>query len=161
MTRNDLAEILQMLQTASTPLVSKLQAIDEKVNVLSQDRVTRSDIEKLRAELVGSMVPRDSYEPRHLALTERQTTLEGSVREVRKEHADDMKALREAVEQDLERIHERLESGKQQLEDRMKQQTEAQLSTKDRNWVRVSQWAGILAIILSVLDWIFQHVKVQ
>lgn len=161
MTRNDYGDITTILQAIINPLTSKLQTLEDKVDKLNTDRVTRTDFENLRKEISGSYVPRDAYEPRHLALVERQATLESSIREVRKDHIDDLKAVREDIEQDIERIHERQESSKQQLEDRIKQQTEAQLSHKDRNWLRISQWTGVLAIILSILDWLFQHIKLQ
>jgi len=161
MTRNEYGDITSILQAIINPLTSKLQTLEDKVDKLNTDRVTRTDFENLRKEISGSYLPRDAYEPRHLALVERQATLEGGIREVRKDHVDDIKAVREEVEQDIEHIHERLESGKQQLEDRIKQQAEAQLSHKDRNLMRISQWTGVLAIVLSVLDWILQHVKLQ
>lgn len=152
---------MAMVQTTLSPLISKLQTLENKVDNLNQDRATRSDIEKLRHELVSGFVPRDTYEARHSALIERDAQLESQGRELRKDYETDMKELRDVIEKDLQRIHERLESGKQQLEDRIKQQSEAQLSAKDRNWLRISQWTSVLAIILSVLDWIFQHVKLQ
>lgn len=145
----------------STLLISKLQVLETKVDALNQDRVTRSDFETLRKDISNSYVPRDTYEARHTALIDRDTQLESQVRELRKDCETEMKELREAAEKDSQRIHDRLESGKQQLEDRIKQQAEAQLSAKDRNLMRLSQWTGIIAIILSVLDWIFQHVKLQ
>jgi Rad3-related DNA helicase len=161
MTRNDYGDITSILQTIINPLTSKLQTLEDKVDKLNTDRVTRTDFENLRKEISGSYVPRDAYEPRHLALVERQTTLESSIREVRKDHVDDIKNIRDEIGQDLQHVHDRLESGKQQLEERIAKQSEMQLSTKDRNWMRLSQWIGVLAIILSVLDWIFQHVKLQ
>lgn len=161
MTRNDYGDVANMLQTIISPLTAKLQVLEEKVDKLSQDRVTRTDFENLRKEISGSYVPRDAYEPRHLALVERQTTLEAAIREVRKEHADDIKTVRDEAEQDSQKIHDRLESGKQQLEDRIKQQSEIQLSGKDRFWVRVSQWVGVAGLVAAIMDWIFQHVKFQ
>ena len=154
MTRNDYGDL-------SALLISKLQVLETKVDALNQDRVTRSDFENLRKEISGSYVPRDVYESRHAGLIERDTQLELRLKEIEKDYLSDMKELRDDVEKDSQRIHERLETGKQQLEDRIKQQAEIQLSVKDRNWVRISQWTGVLAIVLSVLDWIFQHVKLQ
>lgn len=156
---NDYNDLAALMQSVVTPLTTKLQAIDDKVNALSQDRVTRSDIEKLRSELVGSMVPRDAYEPRHLALVERQTTLEGSIREERKDRIDDLKAVRNDVEQDLQRVHERLESGKQQIEDRIKEQQDITLSDKDRLWIRWNQAIGFVAVAIALIELIMQHVK--
>src|SRR5438067_11012908 len=122
MTRGDYGDIATMLQTIISPLTSKLQTLEDKVDKLSQDRVTRSDIEKLRGELVGTMVPRDAYEPRHASLVERDMQLENISREERKDRIDQIKSLGNEMQLDLQRIHERLESGKQQLEERIKEQ---------------------------------------
>lgn len=159
--RPDYSDLAAIMQTAINPLAAKLQVIDDKVNSLSQDRATRSDIEKLRAELIGTMVPRDAYEPRHSALVERLTTLESCIREERKDRIDDLNTLRVDVEQDLQRVHERLESGKAQLEQRIKDQQETQLSDKDRLWIRWSQLIGFVGIALALLDWLTQHVHVN
>lgn len=158
---SDYSDLAAIMQTAITPLTTKLQAIDDKVNALSQDRVTRSDIEKLRAELIGTMVPRDAYEPRHLALTERMTTLDAMIREERKERDEEIKDIHDSMELDLQKIHERLESGKAQFEQRLKDQQEMQLSDKDRLWIRWSQLIGFVGIVLAVLDWLTQHVHVN
>src|SRR6266702_2919844 len=103
MTRNEYGDITSILQAIINPLTSKLQTLEDKVDKLNTDRVTRTDFENLRKEISGSYLPRDAYEPRHLALVERQATLEGGIREVRKDHVDDIKAVREEVEQDIER----------------------------------------------------------
>ena len=160
MTRDE-NTMMNMIQTMLGPLVSKLQTLEDKVDKLNTDRATRSDIEKLRHDMVSGFVPRDAYEARHSALIERDTQLESRDRELQKIHETDIKELREDVEKDLQRIHERLETGKQQLEDRIKQQQEVQLSTKDRTWLRFSQGAGAVSIIIAVLDWLFQHIKLQ
>jgi hypothetical protein len=168
MTRNDYGDL-------STLLISKLQVLENKVDALNQDRVTRTDFENLRKEISGSYVPRDAYEPRHAALVERDLQLESQIRELRKDCETDLKELRDSVQKDQQRIHDRLESGKQQIEDRLslqqeqieqdiKQQQEAQLSAKDRHWVRISQIGGIAAIIIALVDLalqILQHIKLQ
>lgn len=159
--RNDYSDLAAIMQTAITPLTTKLQAIDDKVNALSQDRVTRSDIEKLRAELVGSMVPRDSYEPRHLAMTERLTTLENGIREERKDRNGEIKAIHDSMELDLQKIHERLESGKAQLEQRIKDQQDITLSDKDRQWIRWTQIVSIASIVIAILEFVSQHIKIN
>lgn len=169
---NDYSDLAAIMQSVVNPLTTKLQAIDDKVNALSQDRVTRSDIEKLRAELIGTMVPRDAYEPRHLALTERMTTLDAMIREERKDRSGEIKAIHDNMELDLQKIHERLESGKAQIEQRIKDQQEqiddqfkehqdTSLSNKDRLWVRWSQLIGFVGIVLAVLDWVTQHVHIN
>jgi ElaB/YqjD/DUF883 family membrane-anchored ribosome-binding protein len=123
------------------------------------DRVTRSDIEKLRSEMSTAYVPRDAYEPRHAALIERDTQLDNNIRELRKDCESDIRQLREDVEKSLQKVHERLESGKQQIEDRFKEQQEVQLSTHDRVWVRWSQVVGYIGMVLAILGFIFDHVS--
>jgi hypothetical protein len=142
---NDIAAIIR---AAIEPLLMEIRDLKVKVDTLSSDRVTRTDLENVRKEIVGNYVPRDAYEPRHASLVERNAKLEDSLRDFRKEH-----------EEDLLKIHERLESGKQQLEDRMKQQHEVQLNEKDRAWIRLSQASGFFAMALAILSWILQHVK--
>lgn len=142
---NDLALILQ---STINPLVSKLQTLETKVDNLNQDRVTRTDLEKLRGEIVGSFVDRASYEARHAALIDRNTALDMNIKDLRRD-----------MDQDLQKIHDRLESGKQQIEDRIKQQSDAQLSVKDRAWLRWSQIAGCAGIVIALLDVIVQHVR--
>lgn len=157
--RNDYSDLAAVIQAAMNPLMSEMQSLKTKVDNLSVDRVTRTDLEKLRTEIVGTYVPRDSYEARHAALIDRNTQLENTIRELRKDY-----------ESSMQRIHDRLESGKQQLEERMKQQKEAvekqfmeqkeaELSLKDRAWLRINQGLGILSIILVVIDWLLQHAK--
>lgn len=158
---NDYSDLAALMQSVVTPLTTKLNAIDDKVNALSQDRVTRSDIEKLRAELIGTMVPRDAYEPRHLALTERMTTLDAMIREERKERDDEIKDIHDSMELDLQKIHERLESGKAQFEQRLKDQQDLTLSDKDRQWIRWTQIVSIVSILIAVLEFVSQHVKLN
>lgn len=130
--------------------MSKLQIVENKVDALNQDRVTRSDFENLRKEISGSYVPRDTYEARHAILIERDNQIE-------LQHKTDLKELRDYIEKNILQREKAIE----QLEHKIEQQHDIQLSTKDRNWMRISQWTGILAIVLSILDWIFQHVKLQ
>src|SRR4051794_15946834 len=113
----DYSELAVILQSTINPLVSKLQTLENKVDGLSQDRVTRTDLEKLRGEIVGSFVDRASYEARHAALIERHTQLDMNIKDLRRD-----------MDQDLQKI-----------EDRLKQQQEATISDKDRNWLRWSQ----------------------
>jgi hypothetical protein len=79
---------------------------------------------------------------------DRNLQLENTIRELRKDY-----------EADVQRLHERFESGKQQLEDRFKQQAETELSAKDRAWIRFNQLLGILSILIVLVEWLFQHVK--
>jgi Rad3-related DNA helicase len=145
---NDYSDLAAVLQATINPLVQKLQTLETKVDGLNTDRVTRTDLEKLRSEIVGSYVPRDAYEARHTALIDRNLNLENTMRELRKDY-----------ESDVQRLHERLESGKIQLETRIKDAQQSELSAKDRNWIRGSQIMGYLAILLAILDFLLQHIK--
>jgi hypothetical protein len=58
---NDYSDLAVILQSTINPLVSKLSTLEDKVDKLNQDRVTRTDLEKLRGEIVGSFVDRASY----------------------------------------------------------------------------------------------------
>lgn len=162
----DITAIIQStLQSTLEPLMSKLDAkvdrLEVKVDHLSQDRVTRADVEKLRNELLTTMVPRDTYEARHVSLIQRNSDVETRLRK----HEDDNQL-------ELQRLHERLESGKQQFEDRFKEhikQTEEkikdnqnnQLNDRDRHWVRLSQFFGVIAVIIALLSLVLDHVRLQ
>jgi ElaB/YqjD/DUF883 family membrane-anchored ribosome-binding protein len=154
--RNDLTatEIAGIIQTALVPLTNRMQ-----------DMATRSDIEKLRAELVNTMVPRDSYEPRHVALVERATQLENMIREMRKDHDEEMKVLRAEYQQQMQQLHDRLESGKEQFEKRMDDILKNIESAKDRGWLRFSQVVGAifgaLALLISLLGALIGHIHFQ
>jgi Skp family chaperone for outer membrane proteins len=166
---NDILEISNIvqttIQTAITPLSNKIQSLDDKVNALALDRATRSDIEKLRAELVGTMVPRDAYNPQHAMLIERDAQLEAAMRDMRRDLQEDLKNMQAQYQNDLKYIHERLESGKKQFEDRMdgieskiEKAQEAELSTKDRFWVRASIFSGFVAVLMTILEFLLGHV---
>jgi len=144
--RRDYSDFAAMFQAAINPLAAKLQVLEDKVDKLSQDRVTRSDIEKLSL----TFVQRDMYEARHAVLVDRDKDLEADMRDLRKD-----------CEDDFQKIHERLESGKQQIEDRLRQQQDVSLSNKDRAWVRWSQIIGFAGIILAILDWLSQHIHLN
>lgn len=148
MPSRDYNEMASIIQTAIGPLMGEVQSLKGKVDGLSVDRVTRTDLEKLRTEIIGSYVPRDSYEARHAALIDRNLQLENTIRELRKDY-----------ETDVQRVHERLESGKQQLEDRMKEQKDTELSSKDRAWLRFTQILSIASILVVIADWLSQHVR--
>lgn len=143
MTRNEYGDL-------STLLMSKLQIVENKVDALNQDRVTRSDFEGLRKEISGSYVPRDTYEARHAILIERDNQIE-------LQHKTDLKELRDYIEKNILQREKAIE----QLSNKIEQQHDIQLSVKDRNWMRVSQAISVLAFLAAVLDWIFQHIKLQ
>lgn len=161
----DLLEISNVvqttIQTAITPLSNKIGQLDDKVNALALDRVTRSDIEKLRAELIGTMVPRDAYEPRHAMLVERDAQLEASIRDIRRDIQEDVKTMQGTYQLEIQRLHERLESGKQHFEDRIDDMKEAELSAKDKVWVKTSIIIGIIATLISVFEFLLGHVHLN
>lgn len=149
LTPTDLAAIIQ----------GALRPLSEKVDDLLANRVTRSDMDKLRAEITTGYVSRDVYEARHSALIDRGLQMEAMIREERKER-----------ETDQQKLHDRLESGRQQLEERMKLQKEetekefkearqAQLSAKDQAWLRISQVIGLVAGLIGLFELISQHYK--
>jgi DNA anti-recombination protein RmuC len=135
-TNQDLLEIANVvqaaIQTAIVPLVAKINDLDNKVNGLALDRVTRSDIEKLRTELISSTVQKDVYETRHVSLIQRDSQIEESVRNAIRDYQEAFKSLQAQHQQEMQRLHERLESGKKQFEERQ-EQIEAKLekSTKE------------------------------
>lgn len=146
----DMIDMMQQINASIkaelSPITSKLGVLEEKVNDLNKDRVTRTDLEKM----TSNFVQRDAYEARHTQLIDRDKQLEDDVRELRRD-----------VEAADQKIHERLESGKQQIEDRIKNAQELQLSEKDRNWMRITQVMGALGMIGALFDFIFQHVHIQ
>src|SRR5690242_17615352 len=84
-TRGEYNEIAAIIQSTLESLMSKLDAkvdrLEVKVDHLTQDRVTRADVEKLRSELQANLVPRDSYEARHAALIQRDTDIEARLKQ--------------------------------------------------------------------------------
>jgi hypothetical protein len=139
-------DILNAIRQEIAPLASKMTVLEEKINDLNRDRVTRSDLEKLTL----AFVPRDAYEARHAQLVDRDKELEADIRDIRKE-----------LEDSQQKIHDRLESGKQQLEDRMKQIQEVRLTEQDRWWLRISQLLGGLGFFAAVIDFLLQHIHFQ
>ena len=168
----DYSQIAIVIQSTMEPLISKLGNLDTKidrlelkVNHLSENRVTREEVEKLRSELLTSMVPRDSYEARHAALIQRAADIETRLRK----HEDD-------VQLELQRLHERLESGKQQIEDRirehenkmeekLKEHKNTQLSDEEKKWMRATQIFSIIAVLISIVGYLIipliGHIKFQ
>ena len=162
------SEISAIIQAAVHPLIDNMKDLESKVDKLSEDRVTRTDIEKLRAELIGSMVPRDGYEARHAALIDRDAQLEAVIRETRRELDERARGFEdrfthgsEQFERYLKTIDQRIEESRKYFEERVKQQTEAQLSVKDRAWLRWSQVIGFIGVGLAVLAIALQHVHLQ
>jgi hypothetical protein len=155
---SDYSEIAALIKATLDPLVSKVSSVEAKVDrlegkvdVLSQDRATRGDLDKLRQELFSTFVPQNFYEARHQALISRAAEIE-----------NDVKTLRADVNIQIQHIHDRLESGKQQIENRLKDQQEAELSSRDRNWVRWTQALGFIAVAITILGLIFdvaQHLS--
>jgi hypothetical protein len=178
--RNDYLEITNVIQntiqTAITPLITKINAIDEKVNELRQDRVTRTEfsaaIDNLRKEMFGSFVSKEPYETRHATLINRDNQLELLMRDMRKDYEEELKGFRAQYQQDKDHIHARLESGKQQFEDRMKEieemidkkfdtQQKAVLSARDQFWVRASLFSGFIATLIVLIEFLLAHVHLN
>lgn len=140
----DITSITAIIQTAINPLVSKIQTLEEKVDRLGQDRITRSDMEKLTL----TFVQRDAYETRHAVLVDQAREVEADLRDLRKIH-----------EEAIQRLREQLEISKKQTEEQLKQQQETALSSKDRAWVRWSITAGWIATALSIITFLLSHLR--
>lgn len=155
MPRNgEYAEMMALIQKSIEPLISKLDnkvdRLADKVDELARNRVTREDLEKLRIELV----PRGEYEPRHLALE------------------SDIKRISSEAQVGFQRLHERLESGKQQIEDRLKEvdkeiddrlkeKNQAELSAKDKGWIRAGQIGCFVSLAIVIVDFVSQHIQLH
>ena len=193
-TNQDLLEIANVvqaaIQTAIVPLVAKINDLDNKVNGLALDRVTRSDIEKLRTELVSSTVSKDVHETRHVNLIQRDAQIEESLRNAIRDHQDAIKNMQAQHQQEMQRLHERLESGKQQFEERQEQietkleksideiegkleksikelkanfdnTKQAELSAKDQWWIRASIIIAFVSMLVAVLAFLVEHVHLN
>lgn len=161
--RNEFAEISAIIREAVSPIGQKMQTLEDKVDKLSQDRVTRSDVEKLRSEMVSLFVPRDSYEPRHAALIDRYTQIEGNIREVRRDLEERIKAFdsrftqgSQSFQQYLQGLELKIDNYKKTVEDdvdeKFKDQATTQLSTKDRTWLRSTQITGFVVGGIGLID---------
>jgi len=144
MTRNDYTELQAIIQTIIAPLIEKLRELDTKVDRLSENNVTRGDIEKLSSNFIS----REYYNTRHDQLIERDLDLEKMIR--------DMEIKKQL---DLQKIYEKIEEHRQQAEARAQNQHQAQLSQQDRQWIRISQLIGVVAIIITILSFFLQHVR--
>jgi cell division protein FtsB len=126
-------ELQNIINGALQPLVSKLNALEEKVDKLTSSYVARDDLEKLRQETVL----RDGYEVRLASLVARDTQLEEII-----------KRLDTHMRQEIK-----------DLEERIDKQAQAELSSTDRGWIRFSQLIGAIAIIISLLGVFIGHVQ--
>jgi len=144
--RNDFTavDITAIIQTAITPLISKIQALEDKVDRLGQDRITRSDMEKLTL----TFVQRDAYETRHAVLVDQARQIEVDLRELRK-----------MQDEAFIRMREQLETTRKQMEEQLKLQQETALSSKDRAWVRWSITAGWIATAVSIITFLLSHIR--
>ncbi|SRR5579875_986168 len=158
---DDLSALATLMQSTINPLISKLQILETKVDSLNQDRVTRTDLEKLRGEIVGGFVDRASYEARHAAVVDRCMALDMAVRELRKDTEDEFKKLIDMGTQSWHRIDAKLDAMDKVIEDKLKEQQQAQLSATDRAWLRATQLASYAAIGLSALDLLLRLLHVQ
>lgn len=131
MRKDECHEITAIIQSSLAPIVNKLQGLEEKVDKLMQDRVTRSDMETRFKELTSIYVPRDLYEPHHTTSIERVNRLENDLRE----------------------LHNRIEKKFEAIE-------EAALTEKDRTWLRIGQISGWIALALTLLP-LLAHIRFQ
>ena len=152
--RSEYTDIAQIIQSTLEPLMAKLDTkidrLELKVNHLSEDRVTRADIEKLRSELQANLVPRDSYEARHAALIAHDADMETRF----KKHEEDAQSI-------VQRIYEKFELSNHQMEEKLKESQNAHLNDKDRQWIRFNQFFGIVAVIVAIAGLVLDHVRLQ
>lgn len=151
---SDYSEIAALIQKTLEPLIvninTKVDRLSEKVDELARDHATRSDMEKLRNEIHVSFVSKDVYETRHANLIARDSFLESEIKRIDAE-----------TQVEIQRLYEKLERGKQQVEDGFRDQAKAELSEKDRGWLRASYIGTFIAIVIAILDYISQHIKFQ
>lgn len=148
---------LQLVLATITPLINKLQSLDEKVDRLGSDHATRSDIEKLRNELVGSFVPRDAYEERYQAFAASNKNLEAAI----KNNRDDITTLINAKNEESRKYKEQIETSENKFEKMMLDSRANELSTKDRSWLRLAYISGFISVAIAIADAIMQHVKIS
>lgn len=169
--RSEFTELSNLIQNsisnAISPLTTKIQILDEKVDKLSQDRVVRSDLEKMQNEVKASMVPRDTYEYRHASLVERDAQIEATVHNMRRDLEERVKSFETRFDKGsaafsdyLQKIDDKLDlyrtQSTEQVEKKMKEQSEVHLSQKDRAWVRGTQITsvviGVSGVILALVS---------
>jgi len=163
--RSEYSEIAQIIQSTLEPLMAKLDTkidrLELKVNHLSEDRVTRADVEKLRSELVTTMVPRDSYEARHTSIISRASDMETRL----KKHEEDAQSIVQKLYEKFELSNRDLESQfkehEKKTEEKLDKKDDVHLNNKERGWLRFSQISGALAIIIAIIGILLEHVRLQ
>lgn len=140
-------------------MIQKMQSLEDKMDRLTQN--TRVDLEKLRNELASAFVPRDSYEPRHAALIERDAQIEASLREMRRDQVETMHKMQAGFDQGLRRHSDKMEAISKKVDERFKQQGESTLSDVDRKWLRISQLLGVAATAIAIAALILQHINIH
>lgn len=143
---SDYSEIASLIQKTLEPLISKVDKLEGKIDLIFSDHVKRSDLENLRKDIQSSFILRAEYEPRHDALISRDTALESGIKRMDAE-----------MQAEFQRLHDRLESGKQQIEDRFKTQEKESVSGKERFWMRAGTIFGILVGLIAIASFILQH----
>ena len=136
----DWSGLIAQLEKAGQPFNARLQSLENKMDMLYQDRVTRTDISNLRSELTGSLVPINTYRPEHAALVEKDAQLSAQLNQYR----TDMQA-------DMQRITNMLESLKLSIDQKIEKAQEATLSSKDRAWIRTTQVVSFISAFLSTI----------
>src|SRR2546423_6975817 len=130
----DWSGLIAQLEKAGQPFNARLQSLENKMDMLYQDRVTRTDISNLRSELTGSLVPLAMYRPEHASLVEKDAQLSAQLTQYRSE-----------AQNDMQRIAVMFESLKASIDQKIEKAQEATLSSKDRAWIRTTQVVSFIS----------------
>lgn len=136
----DYSGLMAALEKASQPFNARLMGLENKMDLLMQDRVTRTDMTLMRNELLASLVPFASYKPEHAALVEKDAQLAAQLTQYRTE-----------AQSDIQRITAMIASLQTSIDSKFSQAQEATLSQKDRSWVRSTQIVAIISVVLSAI----------
>lgn len=160
----DTATLLKLLDEMGRPFANKLDRIEEKL----ANHATKDDLTKLRTEmtdqfnrvdvrLTNGYVTKDVYESRHSQLVGRDLQLDEAIRAERQERDKDMaeiKALFREASVQLDAFRQqgelRFQTVEQNVDKKLKENNEAQLSSKDRAWIRGNQIVSWLALAAAV-----------
>jgi DNA repair ATPase RecN len=147
---SDYSEIASLIQKTLEPLISKVDKLEGKIDLIFSDHVKRSDLESLRKDIQSSFILRAEYEPRHDALIARDSAIESEIKRIDIE-----------TQAEFQRLHERLESGKQQIEERFKEETRSRISAAERNWTRIGIVFSVLVALVTFAVFILDHFQVK
>lgn len=131
-------------------LISKIEKLEGKVDLLFSDRATRSDIENLRKEIQTSYVTRVEYDTRHNEVVRAQAVFESDFNRVRGE-----------IYAEFQKISDRNERSKQQMEDRFREERDAGISSKERIWMRIGVLVSALLSIIALISLFIDHIQLH